>query len=76
MKLFALGAGAAIEPHAHDDGTNVFHLLEGTVVVVRAGSEVTLGAPAVVHGPPGVEHGAGNNSDERAPPTASLCPMA
>lgn len=75
VKLFALGPGAAVEPHVHDDCTNVFHLLEGTVAVARAGAEETLRAPAVVHNEPGVEHGARNDGGERALLTASLCPM-
>lgn len=75
VKLFALGPGAGFDPHVHADSTNVFHLLAGTVVVRRNGTEETLRAPAVVHNERGVEHGARNESDERALLTASLCPM-
>jgi quercetin dioxygenase-like cupin family protein len=75
VKLFALGPGGAFEPHVHEDSTNVFHLLEGEVVVSQDGSEETLSAPAVVHNARGVEHGARNDGDERALLTASLCPL-
>lgn len=75
VKLFALGPGAGFDPHVHPDCTNVFHLLEGTVVIARDGTEETLRAPAVVHNAPGVEHGARNGGDGRALLTASLCPM-
>ena len=75
VKLFALGPGGAFDPHVHDDATNVFHLLEGEVVVTQDGHEETVSAPAVVHNARGVEHGARNESDERALLTASLCPL-
>ena len=75
VKLFALGPGGAFDPHVHDASTNVFHLLEGAVVVTRGDEEETLSAPAVVHNPRGVEHGARNESDSRALLTASLCPL-
>lgn len=75
VKLFALGAGAAFEPHVHEECTNVFHVLEGEVVVTRGETTEALRAPAVVHNQRGVEHGARNESDERALLTASLCPM-
>ena len=75
VKLFALGPGAAFDPHVHDDCENVFHLLDGEVTVTQDGAEETLEAPAVVHNRRGVEHGAKNESDERALLTASLCPL-
>ena len=75
VKLFALGPGGAFDPHVHDASTNVFHLLSGEVVVTRGDEEETLSAPAVVHNPRGVEHGARNESDESALLTASLCPL-
>jgi quercetin dioxygenase-like cupin family protein len=75
VKLFALGPGGAFEPHVHDTATNVFHLMEGEIVVRQDGTEETATAPAVVHNPRGVEHGARNDSDERALLTASLCPL-
>ncbi len=75
VKLFALGPGAAFDPHVHDDCENVFHLLEGEVTVTQDDTEETLDAPAVVHNRRGVEHGARNESDERALLTASLCPL-
>lgn len=75
VKLFALGPGGAFEPHVHEDSTNVFHLLEGEVVATQNGNEETVSAPAVVHNARGVEHGARNESDERALLTASLCPL-
>lgn len=75
VKLFALGPGGAFEPHVHDDCENVFHLLEGTVTVTQDGAAETITAPAVVHNPRGVEHGARNGGNERALLTASLCPL-
>jgi quercetin dioxygenase-like cupin family protein len=75
VKLFALGPGGAFDPHVHDDCENVFHLLEGTVRVTQGDTEETVAAPAVVHNPRGVEHGAKNESDDRALLTASLCPL-
>jgi quercetin dioxygenase-like cupin family protein len=75
VKLFAIGPGGAFEPHVHDDCENVFHLLEGEVVVTQDGTEETVAAPAVVHNSRGVEHGARNETDERALLTASLCPL-
>ena len=75
VKLFALGPGSAFEPHVHDDCENVFHLLEGEIVVTQDDVEETLSAPAVVHNERGVAHGARNESDERALLTASLCPL-
>ena len=75
VKLFALGPGGAFDPHVHGDSTNVFHLLEGELVVTQDGHEETVSAPAVVHNARGVEHGARNESDERAILTASLCPL-
>ena len=75
VKLFALGPGGAFDPHVHDDCENVFHLLEGEVVVTQGGTVETVAAPAVVHNPRGVEHGAKNETDDRALLTASLCPL-
>ena len=75
VKLFALGPGGAFDPHVHDDCENVFHLLEGEVVVTQDDTEETISAPAVIHNPRGVKHGAKNDSEERALLTASLCPL-
>lgn len=75
VKLFALGPGGAFDPHVHDDCENVFHLLAGEVVVTRGDDEETLRAPAVVHNPRGVEHGARNEGGDPALLTASLCPL-
>lgn len=75
VKLFALGPGAAFDPHVHDDCENVFHLLEGQVEVTQDGTTETVEAPGVVHNPRGVEHGAKNDSEEPALLTASLCPL-
>lgn len=75
VKLFALGPQSAFEPHVHDDCENVFHLLEGTVTVTQDETEETIHAPAVVHNSRGIEHGARNESDQRALLTASLCPL-
>jgi mannose-6-phosphate isomerase-like protein (cupin superfamily) len=75
VKAFALGPGAELSPHEHADSTNVFHILEGTVTVVRDGQPATVQAPGVVEHGRGVSHGARNESDERVVLTASLCPM-
>jgi len=75
VKLFALGPGGSFDPHVHDDCENVFHLLEGAVAITQEGATETVTAPAVVHNPRGVEHGAENESDGRALLTASLCPL-
>jgi quercetin dioxygenase-like cupin family protein len=75
VKGFALGPGAELSPHEHPDSTNVFHVLEGTVTVVRDGEETTVEAPGVVRHDRGVSHGARNESDDVAILTASLCPM-
>jgi len=75
VKAFALGPGAEMSPHDHPDATNVFHVLEGEVVVVQDGSEETVDAPGVVLHERGVEHGARNETDETALLTASLCPL-
>ena len=75
VKLFALGPGGAFDPHVHDDCENVFHLLEGAVTVTQGEETETVEAPAVVHNPRGVEHGATNDSEGRALLTASLCPL-
>jgi len=75
VKLFALGPGGAFDPHVHDDCENVFHLLEGEVTVTQDDVEETVTAPAVVHNPRGVEHGAQNDGGGRALLTASLCPL-
>ena len=47
VKLFAIGPGGTFDPHVHDDATNVFHLLEGELVVTQDGTEETVSAPAV-----------------------------
>lgn len=75
VKLFALGPGGAFDPHVHDDCENVFHLLEGEITVTQGDTTETVEAPAVVHNPRGVEHGAENTGDGCALLTASLCPL-
>jgi len=75
VKAFALGPGAELTPHDHPDSTNVFHVLEGTVTVIRGNEEAVIDAPGVVQHDRGVVHGARNDTDERAVFTASLCPM-
>lgn len=75
VKAFALGPGAALDPHDHPDSTNVFHVLEGTVTVVQGDEEERVSAPGVVLHERGVVHGARNGTDERAVLTASLCPL-
>jgi quercetin dioxygenase-like cupin family protein len=75
VKAFALGPGAELSPHEHADSTNVFHVVEGTVTVIRDGAEEAIEAPGVVRHDRGVSHGARNDTDEKAVLTASLCPM-
>ncbi|MFD1686600.1 cupin domain-containing protein [Halobellus litoreus] len=75
VKAFALGPGAELEPHEHAESTNVFHVLEGSVVVVRDGESEAVDAPSVVRHDRGAVHGARNESDEVAVFTASLCPL-
>ena len=75
VKYFALGPGAALSAHEHDDATNVFHVLRGEVVVVQGDAEETVEAPGVVLNERGQPHGARNESDEVAVFTASLCPL-
>ncbi|TKR26110.1 cupin domain-containing protein [Natronomonas salsuginis] len=75
VKLFALGPGGTFDPHVHDDCENVFHLLTGEIVVTQDDVKETVRAPAVVHNPRGVEHGAKNESENLALLTASLCPL-
>lgn len=74
VKVFALGPGAELSPHAHEGSTNVFHVIEGRVVVVQGGTEETVMAPGVVVHEPGAEHGARNETDERAILTATFAP--
>ena len=75
VKAFALGPGAVLDPHEHGDSTNVFHVLEGTVVVTRDDEEERVSAPGVVPNERGAVHGARNETDGRAVLTASLCPL-
>jgi quercetin dioxygenase-like cupin family protein len=75
VKAFALGPGASVDPHEHEGATNVFHVLEGTVVVTRDDEEETVNAPGVVPNERGAVHGARNEGKERAVLTASLCPL-
>jgi hypothetical protein len=44
VKAFALGPGAELEPHEHAESTNVFHVLEGSVVVARDGESEAVDA--------------------------------
>lgn len=75
VKAFALGPGAELTSHEHADSTNIFHVVDGEVVVVRDGDEETVTAPGVVRNDRGAAHGARNESDEVAVFTASLCPL-
>ncbi|WP_049937355.1 cupin domain-containing protein [Haloplanus natans] len=75
VKAFALGPGAELHPHEHDDSTNVFHVLQGTVTVAQGESEEAIDSPGVVQHDRGVLHGARNDTDETVVFTASLCPM-
>lgn len=75
VKVFALGPGAELEAHTHDEATNVFHVLRGTVVVRQAEDEAEITAPGVVLNERGEVHGARNPGDVPAILTASLCPL-
>ncbi|MXR39760.1 cupin domain-containing protein [Halobaculum sp. WSA2] len=75
VKLFALGPGAELDPHEHADSTNVFHVLDGEVTVVRDDEAEAVAAPGVVLHERGDVHGARNETDEVAAFTASLCPL-
>ena len=75
VKAFALGPGAAVDPHEHPDQTNVFHVLAGEVVVLAEGREEAVSAPGVVPFDRGVPHGARNESDAVAVFTATMGPM-
>lgn len=75
VKVFALGPGGSLEPHAHEGATNIFHVLEGTVTVLQGEDEATITAPGVIMHERGVEHGARNDTAQRAVFTASLCPL-
>ncbi len=75
VKYFALGPGAELSTHEHDDATNVFHVLQGTVTVLQGDEEEAVEAPGVVLHERGVPHGARNDTDEVAVFTASLCPL-
>ena len=75
VKQFSLGPGAEIEPHAHEGSTNVFHVLRGSVTVVRDEEEAEIDAPGVVENERGAVHGARNEGDGTAVLTASFCPF-
>lgn len=74
VKVFALGPNAELNPHAHEESTNVFHVLEGEVVVIQDDTEERVAAPGVVVHDPGAVHGARNESNERAVLTATFAP--
>jgi len=75
VKAFALGPGAEVEPHEHEDQTNAFHVLEGTVVVLQGDREEEIDAPGVVVHSRGLPHGARNDTDAVAVFTATMAPM-
>jgi quercetin dioxygenase-like cupin family protein len=75
VKAFALGPDATLSPHEHPGSTNVFHLVEGELIVTRGEKEETLEAPATVVNEPGVVHGARNESDAVARLTATMAPI-
>lgn len=74
LKVFALGPGAALSPHAHEGSTNVFHVVEGVVTIVQDDTEETVTAPGVVVHEPGMAHGARNEGEETAIITATFAP--
>ncbi len=75
VKAFAVGPGGELSTHVHDEETNVFHVLSGTVTVLQDDEEEEITAPGVVLHEPGVPHGARNDTDEVVVFTASLCPL-
>ncbi|QLG61535.1 cupin domain-containing protein [Halorarum salinum] len=75
VKAFALGPDAELDPHEHADSTNVFHVVRGTVTVLRDDEEEPVTAPGVVLHERGAVHGARNDTDEVVAFTASLYPM-
>lgn len=75
VKVFALGPEAAIEPHTHAESTNVFHVVQGAVVVTREDESERVRAPGVVVNERGQAHGARNPTEETALLTAGLCPF-
>ncbi len=75
LKVFALGPGARIDPHKHETATNVFHVIDGTVVVTRDDVEREIEAPGVVINERGQVHGARNPTAHQAMLTAALCPL-
>lgn len=75
VKAFALGPGAQLDSHEHDDETNVFQVLVGSVTVIQEDEEEEITAPGVVLHERGQAHGARNDTDEVAVFTASLCPL-
>ncbi|EMA24090.1 MULTISPECIES: cupin domain-containing protein [Haloarcula] len=75
VKAFALGPDATIDPHEHDDATNVFHVVRGEVTVQQEEREEAIAAPGVVLNERGQAHGAHNHTDGVVVLTASLCPL-
>ncbi|PSP63536.1 cupin [Halobacteriales archaeon QH_8_64_26] len=75
LKVFAIGPGGELASHEHEGSTNVFHVLEGAVTVIREGEEEVIDAPGVIHHERGASHGARNDTKETVVLTASLCPM-
>ncbi|WP_146416927.1 cupin domain-containing protein [Haloarcula hispanica] len=75
VKAFALGPDATIDPHEHDDATNVFHVVRGEVTVQQEDREEAIAAPGVVLNERGQAHGAHNHTDGVVVLTASLCPL-
>lgn len=75
LKLFALGPGGTVDTHEHPDSTNVFHVIEGAVVVTRDDEEERISAPGVVLNERGQAHGARNETDETAVLTAGITPF-
>lgn len=74
VKVFALGPHAELSPHAHEGSTNVFHVVEGELVVTSDDVEERVTAPGVIVHDPGATHGARNETDERAVLTATFSP--
>jgi mannose-6-phosphate isomerase-like protein (cupin superfamily) len=57
FSIVEIAAGRKPEPHVHESEDDAFYILEGELIFVLGGEEVTAGPGAFVLVPPGVEHG-------------------
>jgi quercetin dioxygenase-like cupin family protein len=56
--------GRVLEPHSHPDEDDSFYILEGELIFMLGGDDVTAPAGTFVLVPPGVEHGFRNDTAE------------